>query len=304
MCAAGRAGPACSDCALNYTQVGSVCVFLPGSTTASCHNGVRDGLETGIDCGGSVCDPCSNESPFSRIPLDMWIIIGLAVLVLLIIAVIWYIHRKNRNRTGTAKGRVSAWPQATRIMPVRSPLHDPRPEKRKRFSKASPKGPAKMASVEAPVATPRVAELAQAAPPSRAGSPGPASLRRVLTMSLWGGGQDSPGASGSSAAAKAKAASAAQAAAAVATDAAKDDALRSALVTSTSALTSSARVPGRRASVASDVVFLHPSSAAKAHSNAQSRPQPTGNKPQTPKKPIQVAAKVVQRPTWSEADLF
>ena len=32
----------------------------PTSTTPSCSNGVRDGAETDVDCGGGTCPPCAN----------------------------------------------------------------------------------------------------------------------------------------------------------------------------------------------------------------------------------------------------
>ncbi len=32
-----------------------------GNITATCSDGIQNGDETGVDCGGSSCVPCSNE---------------------------------------------------------------------------------------------------------------------------------------------------------------------------------------------------------------------------------------------------
>ena len=42
-------------------QMGSRCVFLPGALV-SCSDGVRNGNEEGVDCGGSQCAPCDEHT--------------------------------------------------------------------------------------------------------------------------------------------------------------------------------------------------------------------------------------------------
>lgn len=60
---AGYTGTACDECSGVYTQQTAnnasrgPCVYLPGST-ATCGNGIRDGNELGVDCGGPNCRLC------------------------------------------------------------------------------------------------------------------------------------------------------------------------------------------------------------------------------------------------------
>lgn len=65
VCFAGYAGPACSDCdASGYLRVvsGGPCVFIPG-TLGTCSDGVKNGNEVGVDCGGPNCSPCPTRLP-------------------------------------------------------------------------------------------------------------------------------------------------------------------------------------------------------------------------------------------------
>ena len=67
LCFEGYAGDECDACEAQYTaRRGSaghtLCVFLPGG--GSCRNGVRDGHELGVDCGG-VCSPCNGNDTMS-----------------------------------------------------------------------------------------------------------------------------------------------------------------------------------------------------------------------------------------------
>ncbi len=59
-CFSGYTDNTCSSCARNYQVVGRSCVFMPGSLV-SCVDGVRNGNEEGVDCGGPVCDACSSH---------------------------------------------------------------------------------------------------------------------------------------------------------------------------------------------------------------------------------------------------
>ena len=63
-CFPGYVGGACGTCGAHYvSRLGTdgrvaSCAFLPGSVS-TCGNGVRDGREAGVDCGGvSRCLPC------------------------------------------------------------------------------------------------------------------------------------------------------------------------------------------------------------------------------------------------------
>lgn len=50
----------------NNTGVKSLASYNPNlSTPANCSNGIVDGDETGIDCGGSSCSPCPSQYPVS-----------------------------------------------------------------------------------------------------------------------------------------------------------------------------------------------------------------------------------------------
>jgi hypothetical protein len=53
-CYSGYTGASCSECAPGYLPLRSYCVFLPGAL-ATCSDGVRNGEEEGVDCGGPTC---------------------------------------------------------------------------------------------------------------------------------------------------------------------------------------------------------------------------------------------------------
>ena len=69
-CFDGYTGDACDSCAALYVSRdtggsgngngAATCVLLPGSLS-TCTNGVRDGREVGVDCGG-VCPPCNGTT--------------------------------------------------------------------------------------------------------------------------------------------------------------------------------------------------------------------------------------------------
>ncbi len=56
-CYDGYTGLDCHYCAPTHVRVGAACVFLPGALVL-CTDGVRNGDEEGVDCGGSKCTPC------------------------------------------------------------------------------------------------------------------------------------------------------------------------------------------------------------------------------------------------------
>lgn len=62
MCGVGYAGAECSTCAPGFVRpmTPGPCVFLPGVPSLSCHNGVQDENEAGVDCGGPCAAPCAS----------------------------------------------------------------------------------------------------------------------------------------------------------------------------------------------------------------------------------------------------
>jgi hypothetical protein len=96
-CFAGYTGEVCSACTSEYIQVtrGGACIYLPGALS-SCEDGVRNGNEVDVDCGGENCQPCSQTSRFTLI---VAIIGAVSVVCVTVVAVIylrrWYRHRKS-----------------------------------------------------------------------------------------------------------------------------------------------------------------------------------------------------------------
>jgi hypothetical protein len=70
-CNTGYAGLACSVCSRTFVRVGGTCVLLPGALT-SCTDGVRNGNEEGIDCGGAQCAPCTAGTRPPSILTRVW----------------------------------------------------------------------------------------------------------------------------------------------------------------------------------------------------------------------------------------
>ena len=73
-CFQGYLGDDCGSCDPRYLAIGSggvhaqSCVFLAG-IVSTCGNGVRDGTEMGIDCGG-VCPVCAVGAVATSAPVD------------------------------------------------------------------------------------------------------------------------------------------------------------------------------------------------------------------------------------------
>jgi hypothetical protein len=59
-CYAGYTGDVCSVCTSGYLQLtrGGACIYLPGALS-SCEDGVSNGNEEGVDCGGPNCIKCA-----------------------------------------------------------------------------------------------------------------------------------------------------------------------------------------------------------------------------------------------------
>ena len=106
-CFAGYAGDACDRCTSNYIAMSTssgrllFCVFLAGSAS-SCYNGVRDGVEMGVDCGG-VCPACVGDAAGSstQLPVDSLLTFGYAtalIAVLPTVGVVICLTRRFRSR--------------------------------------------------------------------------------------------------------------------------------------------------------------------------------------------------------------
>ena len=122
-CFTGYTSDACDSCAAQYTPRNdssngvSTCVLLPGALS-TCTNGVRDGREVGVDCGG-VCPPCASGASSSSTTLNVAasgpgsvvlvsVSIGGATLVALAGAgVVWFRRRKASRRRAQHGRRIS-----------------------------------------------------------------------------------------------------------------------------------------------------------------------------------------------------
>jgi hypothetical protein len=52
----------CGSCSTGFTccSAGETCVSGTCVSAGSCTDGIKDGLETDVDCGGPVCAPCAS----------------------------------------------------------------------------------------------------------------------------------------------------------------------------------------------------------------------------------------------------
>jgi hypothetical protein len=100
LCFLGYTGPACTDCDPRSLAAGGACLPAPGALV-SCADGVRNGNEAGVDCGGPHCAPCPAATPDSpRQALPLPAIAGGAVLVAVAVAVAVVVVRWRRSRPG------------------------------------------------------------------------------------------------------------------------------------------------------------------------------------------------------------
>ncbi len=82
VCFEGYRGTDCSACADSYAVGdGGACVFLAGSLS-SCDDGLRNGNEVGVDCGGPHCGACAGGAELAaRVYAPIVASIALVVLV-------------------------------------------------------------------------------------------------------------------------------------------------------------------------------------------------------------------------------
>lgn len=93
-CIAGRVGSACEACDASYIRVGGnfgMCVYVPDAMT-TCRDGLKDGNEAGVDCGGS-CPPCHSSSG-----MDVGMLIGTCSAALVALALVVFVVYRGWRR--------------------------------------------------------------------------------------------------------------------------------------------------------------------------------------------------------------
>jgi hypothetical protein len=99
-CFAGYTGNLCSVCTSKYMQVtvGGACIYLPGALT-TCVDGVRNGNEEGVDCGGPNCVACTSTSMLTATATAV-AFAGMGVLFSVLIGT--YLWRRRQRRQASA----------------------------------------------------------------------------------------------------------------------------------------------------------------------------------------------------------
>jgi hypothetical protein len=86
-CYDGYTGPNCHECAPSHVRVGRACVFLPGALVL-CTDGLRNGDEKGVDCGGSHCPPCEELSTLLGTASSPVLAIIVVIVVLVVVTLV------------------------------------------------------------------------------------------------------------------------------------------------------------------------------------------------------------------------
>lgn len=120
VCSVGYTGPLCGTCTKGYVKLSPLgpCIFLPG-VLASCADGVKNGNEIDVDCGGPNCAACPalpiTSKPFPIIAVAA----GVAgTVVAAILLLLWYLRSKLRKNTV-----VSLQKKPPKIAPTLSPVY-------------------------------------------------------------------------------------------------------------------------------------------------------------------------------------
>ena len=85
-CYVGYTGAVCAQCAAGYFRLvsGGPCVMIPGSQS-SCNDGLKNGNEKGVDCGGPNCPACNEQSFLSAgagtVVVAVWLVAGVVFVV-------------------------------------------------------------------------------------------------------------------------------------------------------------------------------------------------------------------------------
>lgn len=102
----GFAGESCASCAPGFTAVGENCV---SDSAPTCFDGVQNGEETGVDCGG-ICEECSWWGSLKRLAADNMIGAAFAFMlfVMAVLAVYWFVIRPRLVKKASAPANRSA----------------------------------------------------------------------------------------------------------------------------------------------------------------------------------------------------
>ena len=106
-CYQGYSGNNCGSCAVGYmrTRANGPCVFLAGALS-SCKDGVKNGNELGVDCGGPNCPACRN--PVTSSNLAIIVIGGLCAAVAVGVLAVVGFRMYTRGKVGRVDVVVSA----------------------------------------------------------------------------------------------------------------------------------------------------------------------------------------------------
>ena len=93
-CNYGYTGSDCGSCAGQFTRVirNGPCRFMLGSLV-NCSDGVQNGNEAGVDCGGPNCDPCKDISGTGP-DLFLLVFVGIPVVFVGCGLCTWYLARR------------------------------------------------------------------------------------------------------------------------------------------------------------------------------------------------------------------
>lgn len=134
-CFLGYAGVQCTTCSVGYTRGPSGTCVLTDAIGVSCYNGVRDGNETGIDCGGQCASACvagilaTSSMPLTPVTMAGIIVAGVVVLALLGLGGYRVKQRRQDRKNGVVnKNKVMPVPAAKPLPPTDAAGDETRPE--------------------------------------------------------------------------------------------------------------------------------------------------------------------------------
>lgn len=105
VCNAGHVGSDCSGCAADFVMAvaGGVC-FPAVAARGGCSDGVRNFLETGVDCGGPDCGMCMSTTAGLTRRETVLVILGCAVgASLFAFLLCWFANKRSAKRAANVK---------------------------------------------------------------------------------------------------------------------------------------------------------------------------------------------------------
>ena len=140
-CYAGYTGDVCSQCTNNYLQLsrGGACIYLPGALS-SCTDGVRNGNEKGIDCGGQNCAPCAPDKTLSMTAVIAGASMSAVVCVVLALLIRRW-HRRRQSAVVPLKAGSKVIPRQVKLTDTRTrkmTLGKQQSDRARRFSGITP----------------------------------------------------------------------------------------------------------------------------------------------------------------------